>query len=123
LDTDILIDVQRGHGPAVAWFESLVELPVISGFAVMELIQDAPNVRHVQKSLRLVTPFSVVWPNEADCQRALENFAGLHLSQGLGRLDALIAACAVGRSLTLCTFNVKHYAAVPKIRLLQPYAR
>lgn len=123
LDTDILIDIQRGHEPAVDWFTALADLPLISGFTVMELIQDAPSSQHVQKALKLVSPFSIVWPAEADCHRALGNFATYHLSHGLGLLDALIAACAVGRSATLCTFNVKHYAAVPGLVTEQVYRR
>jgi predicted nucleic acid-binding protein len=35
LDTDILIDVERGHAPAIAWFSSLSELPGIPGFVVI----------------------------------------------------------------------------------------
>ena len=41
LDTDILIDVDRGHPPALAWFTQLTELPIVPGYVVMELIQDA----------------------------------------------------------------------------------
>jgi hypothetical protein len=32
----------------------------------------------------------------ADCQRTLTDFIAYHLSQNLGLLGALIAACAVG---------------------------
>ena len=35
LDTDVLIDVQRGHPPALAWFAGLTELPTIPGFVVI----------------------------------------------------------------------------------------
>jgi hypothetical protein len=31
LDTDILIDVQRGYLPAIAWFSSLTEIPSGAG--------------------------------------------------------------------------------------------
>ncbi len=123
LDTDILIDIQRGHAPALAWFAGMTELPLVSGFTVMELIQDAPSVQHVRKALKLVSPLTIVWPTEAQCSRTLANFAAYHLSHGLGLLDALIAACATGRSMTLCTFNVKHYATVPELVTEQPYAR
>ena len=41
LDSDVLIDVQRGYAPAVTWFSGLSELPSVPGFVVMELIQDA----------------------------------------------------------------------------------
>ena len=32
LDTDILIDVQRSHAPALVWFGSLNTLPSIPGY-------------------------------------------------------------------------------------------
>src|SRR5712691_6151884 len=123
VDTDVLIDVQRGHPPALAWFAALTDLPAVPGFVVMELVQDARNGREVRQALKLVAPLQVVWPTEADCARALSDFTAYHLSHGLGLLDALIAACAVGLSATLYTFNVKHYHVVPGLVLAQPYTR
>lgn len=123
LDSDVLIDVQRGHAPAVAWFAGLSELPSVPGFVVMELIQDAKDNGDLRKALTLVAPFPIVWPTEADCARALSDFATYRLSRGLGLLDSLIAACATGRSATLCTFNTKHYRVVPGLSMTRPYAR
>ena len=123
LDTDILIDIQRGHAPAVAWLAALPELPSVPGIVAMELLQDAQNAQQIRKALKLVSPLPIVWPTEADCNRALSDFAAYHLSRGLGLLDALIAACAIGLSATLCTFNVKHYQIVPGLTLQQPYGR
>ena len=110
LDSDILIDIQRGYAPAVAWFNSLSALPAIPGFVVMELIQDAPDAQQLRKALKLIVPFQVVWPTEADCNRALLDFAAYRLSHGLGLLDALIASCATGLSATLCTFRGRYPA-------------
>jgi len=123
VDTDVLIDFQRRHPPAVAWFANLTNLPAVPGLAVMELIQSARNRREVQQSLRLVAPFQVVWPTDADCARALADYMIYHLSHGLGLVDSLIAACAVGLSATLYTFNTKHYRVVPKLVIAQPYTR
>src|SRR5947209_3518928 len=123
LDTDVLIDVQRGHPPAVAWFAGLTNLPSVPGLVAMELIQDARNAQEVRKAQALVAPMQLLWPTEAECASALSNFASLHLSHNLGLLDSLIAACAVGRGARLCTFNVKHYAAVPGLITFQPYVR
>ncbi len=123
LDTDILIDVQRGHAAALPWFASLAEVPSVPGLVVMELIQGARDARQVREALRLTAPLPVVWPTTADCQRALADFTALHVSQGLGLLDALIAACAVGRSAELCTFNDKHYRMVPGLVTVRPYSR
>ncbi len=123
VDTDVLIDVQRGHPPALAWFAGLTDLPAVPGFVVMELIQDARNSQEIRQTLKLVAPLRVVWPTEVDCARALSDFTAYHLSHGLGLLDVLIAACAVGLSATLYTFNDKHYRVVPGLVTVRPYTR
>lgn len=119
LDTDVLIDVQRRHPPAVRWFGSLTDTPAVP----VELIQAAENAVQVRRAHRLVSQLPIVWPTEADCARALADFSKLHLSHKLGLIDALIAATAVGQGATLCTFNVKHYRPVPGLTLTQPYKR
>ena len=123
VDTDVLIDVQRGHPPALAWFADRIELPAVPGFVVMELLQDARNAHETRQSLRLVAPLRVVWPTGEDCNRALSDFTAYHLSHSLGLLDSLIAACAVGRSATLYTFNAKHYQVIPDLLTAEPYTR
>lgn len=123
LDTDVLIDIQRGYAPAIAWFGSLTEIPSVPGFVVMELVQDAQNMQQVSKALKLVAPLAIVWASETDCARALLDFTTYHLSNNLGLLDALIAACAVGQGATLCTFNVKHYRVISGLITEQPYTR
>ncbi len=123
LDTDVLIDVQRGFTPAVAWFSALTEQPTIPGLVVMELIQKAQNSRQVKAIETLVGSLPIVWPTEADCTRGLINFKTYHLSDNLGLIDSLIAATAVGLGATLCTFNIKHYRVVPGLQIEQPYTR
>lgn len=123
LDTDVLIDVQRGHPPAVAWFGSLTQPLAVPGFVVMELIQAARNTREVQNARKQVAGFQIIWPSQADCGRALADFTTLRLSHSIGLIDSLIAATAVGQNATLCTFNLKHYRAVPGLTVTQPYKR
>ena len=123
VDTDVLIEVQRGRPEALAWFAGLVDPPAVPGFVVMEMVQDARNAVELRQSLRLAAPLRVVWPTAADCERALSDFAGRHLSHGLGLLDALIGATAVGLSATLWTFNTRHYSAVPGLVASVPYSR
>ena len=89
----------------------------------MELVQNATNAQQVRTTLKLISALTIVWPREPDCTRALSDFSVLHLSHGLGLLDALIAATALGRGATLCSFNVKHYRAVQGLALLAPYKR
>lgn len=123
LDSDVLIDVLRGHRPAVDWFANLEDLPSVPGFVVMELIQDAGSKQRVRKEMKLVEPLPVVWPTQAHCGRALAEFREFHLSHGLGLLDSLIAACAIGHSATLLTFNAKHYRVIADLSVEQPYSR
>lgn len=123
LDTDILVDIQRGRENAKNWFNNLSDIPSIPGFVVMELIQGSRNKEQTRKVLQLVAPSPIIWATETDCERALSYFVTYHLSNSLGLLDALIAACAVGRGLTLCTFNIKHYRVIPNLVIEQPYRR
>ena len=82
VDSDVLIDVQRGHPPALAWFSSLTDLPAIPGIVFMELIQDARNSQEIRRVQKLVAPLPIVWPTEADCVRSLSDFATYHVSHG-----------------------------------------
>jgi predicted nucleic acid-binding protein len=123
VDTDVLIDVQRGHPPAVGWFKNLNQLPDVPGFVVMEFFQSARNTGEIQRATQLVAPMTIVWPTEHDCIQALSNFATLHLSHSLGLLDSLIAATAMGNNATLLTFNGKHFSAVPGLSFARPYVR
>ena len=123
LDTDILIDIQRGYQPAVEWFASLNDMPGVPGFVVMELFQDAPNAQRTREVEALVAPLEVIWPGNVDCQHALTDFRTLHLSHGLGLLDALIAATAIGQGATLVTFNARHFAPVAGLTTEQPYPK
>lgn len=93
VDTDVLIDVQRGHPPALAWFGTLTGLPMVPGFVVMELVQDARNALEVQRALKLIAPLRVVWPTEADCSRALSDFTAYHLSHNDDSTPYAVGEC------------------------------
>jgi predicted nucleic acid-binding protein len=122
VDTDVLIDVQRGFRAAEEWFATDRDIAV-PGFVVMELVQDARNSDEVRKALALVDSLDVVWPSPAECQSALDQFAQLHLPHGLGLLDSLIAATAVGHGSVLNTFNDRHYRMFPGLMTVRPYRR
>jgi predicted nucleic acid-binding protein len=123
LDTDILIDVQRGHPPAIEWFSGLIDVPAIPGYVATELIQDARDQKGVQSALKLIAPLPVVWPTATDCEQALADLAVYRLSHGLGLIDSLIAATARGLDASLLTFNAKHYRPLTGILIRQPYVR
>lgn len=123
LDTDVLIDIQRGYPLAVSWLAELPEIPAVAGYVAMELMQSAQNKRQIEQAKQLVKPLQVVWPSSDDCMVALANFEAYHLSHNLGLLDALIAATAVAYSATLYTHNIKHYRVVPNLDIERPYLK
>ncbi len=101
LDTDVMVDILRGHEPAKVWLETVDEIGV-AGLVAMELIQGCQNARE---------------------QRMLEKDLSDHLSDNIGLLDALIAETAIGLHAKLATFNVKHYHVIDGLQSLQPYTR
>jgi predicted nucleic acid-binding protein len=123
LDTDILIDIQRGVPQALDWFRMLPEIPAIPGLVAMEIIQSAQNRLQQENSLRFLRPFQVVWPGPADGATALDLFVRHHLGNSLGLIDALIAATAIGLGTPLHTFNQKHFGCVEDLTIVRPYLR
>lgn len=122
LDTDVAIDILRNHGPAVSWLQGLGTAPLgIPGLVLMELLQGCQNKAEQKRVEQFCQGHPLHWPTEADCQRALQDFATYHLSNNLGLLDALIAHTAVGLNEPLATFNVKHYKVVNGLATIQPY--
>lgn len=122
LDTDVAVDILRNHPPAVAWLQGLgAVLLGLPGLVVMELLQGCRNKAEQQQVEQFCQSYTVFWPTEPDCQRALTDFAAFHLSHSLGLLDALIAHTAVGLNEPLATFNVKHYGTIASLQTIQPY--
>jgi predicted nucleic acid-binding protein len=122
LDSDVMVDVVRGHAPAVAWLASGRTTPLrLAGFAAMELLQGCRNLADQRRVEKRLQSFPLCWPTLADCQQGYQDFAAYRLSHGLGLIDALIGATAVGSGETLATFNVKHYAVIVGLTTVQPY--
>lgn len=123
LDTDVVVDAVRGYLPALHWLASLKEQPGLPGIVMMELVEGCANKVELRRIQQIVRPYALYWPTALDCQNGLLYLTQFYLSHSLGLEDALIAATAVGQSATLCTFNVKHFAAVPGLVTEQPYPR
>jgi predicted nucleic acid-binding protein len=123
LDTDVVVDLLREHEPALDWFDRLEEDPAVPGYVLLELMEGCRNLREM-KNLRVRTAsFQVYWPNEEDLDHLLAIYPEAYLSHHLDVIDGLNAACALGHGAVLCTFNQKHFKAIPNLKTEQPYER
>ena len=123
LDTDICIDLLRNYPQTVQWFSTLAGPVALPGYVALELYQGCHNKQEVHEVDVFLSRFSLIWPNEADYTSVLTIYPSLRLSHSLGLLDALIGACALGSGAILCTFNIKHFQAIPALLLEQPYSK
>lgn len=122
LDSDVKVDVARGYPPAGAWLIGLGPVPVgLPGLVAMELLQGCRNLTAQRRLEKQMQQYTWHWPTLTDCQRGYQDFADYRLSHGLGLIDALIGATAVGLGEPLATFNVKHFAVIAGLTTTQPY--
>jgi predicted nucleic acid-binding protein len=122
LDTDVLVDILRGHPPAVAWLTGSGAVSIgLPGLVAMELLQGCRSLADQQRLEKQLRRFTLHWPTQADCQRAYQDFAAYRLSHNLGLLDSLIGQTAVGLGQVLATFNVKHYSVIAGLTTTQLY--
>jgi predicted nucleic acid-binding protein len=122
LDTDVAIDILRGFPTAIAWLQGLgTSVLGLPGLVVMELLQGCQNKAEQLKVVAFCQPHPLLWPTQADFQRALADYVAFHLSHNVGLLDVLIGHTAVGLNEPLATFNVKHYQVIAGLRTIQPY--
>ncbi len=123
LDTDVLIELERGSTNALNWLNSQSQLPQVCILSAMELKFGSRSLSHLQTVEALLTPFPLVMPTQEDWLRALQEYPRLWLSGGLGLIDALIASTALGLDEELITFNEKHFRHVSGLKVRQPYTR
>jgi len=85
----------------------------LPGFVVMEILEGESDKRSTKRIHKTLGEFAVFWPTVDNCNRAMEVFAEKNLSHSLGAFGALIGETAKGLGVPLCTFNLKHYNAIP----------
>ncbi|MCR4317423.1 MAG: PIN domain-containing protein [Planctomycetes bacterium] len=123
IDTDVMVDIMRGYEPAISWIRGFELKPGLPGFVALELMNGCRNKKEMSDLQKILSRFRIHWPGEVDYSNCIEHFPEIRLRDGIGPLDILIGETAVGMDATLCTFNEKHFASIPGLQLLQPYAK
>jgi predicted nucleic acid-binding protein len=122
LDTGILIDLWRGKSQALAWLESqkatTFGLPVV---VCMELVDGTRNNRERERAVKLLANYPIIHLTITDSAWAKAHHTSYRLSHNVGILDALIAAPAVRLRIPMYTLNVKHFAPLPDLQVINPY--
>jgi predicted nucleic acid-binding protein len=119
LDTCIIIDFFRGNEQAISFMNSLTTPPFLSSLTIAELYA---GVRE-GKERTLLDEFSKQFPIiSLDYAQAKQG--GLYRRQyskshNIGMIDALLAAIAIDKNLTLITKNLKHFPMLQNV--LSPY--
>ncbi len=117
-DTDVLIWCFRGVAKAAKTIEN-DSSPTISVVTYMELVQGVRD----KKELKSIASFlanmgiSVLPLTENIGHRASIYLEEHALKDGMAMADALIAATAVERALTLCTGNGKHFRVISDLEV------
>lgn len=123
IETEVLIDAARGHAGAVAFLSgqyraSDIQISVISA---MELIVGSRNKVELGETKRFLQPIKVLPIDSNVSDVAYYLMESFTLSHGLMIPDALIAATASERELTLVTKNTRHFQMIPGLKLSRPY--
>ncbi|CAN5355384.1 type II toxin-antitoxin system VapC family toxin [soil metagenome] len=115
-DTAVLIDILRGHEPAVSYAASLEEIPFCSEVVRVEVIRGLRD-RERPMAERLFGEMRWVPVDEAIARGAGEfgkRWGRAH--PGLGTPDLIIAATAELLGADLATMNVRHFPMFRPLR-------
>lgn len=117
IDTDVLIWAARGYQPAIDSLDT-IEQPGLSVVTLIELLQGARSKREMNDLERRLAQWDVEIVHlspDISAQAAALIREHAH-ARGLQLADALIAATAIVRGVTLFSGNRKHYEAIPELR-------
>lgn len=123
LDTDILIDLLRANIHRTSWFKNKFqreEVFSISLVTKLELLRGCKSKMERTTLKDWFGSFHVIHINESISQKAEEIFERYHPKQGIGILDAMIAATALHHACTFYTGNQKHFRNIQGLTVKGP---
>ena len=122
IDTAVVIDIYRGHAPAISWLRDNPSLLLgMTPIVWMECVTGASDKSSQSKITRLLSQFPIVYPTQADMEWAMRQLQIFRLSHNVGILDCLIAAPSYRLGLPLVTRNLKHFTPILGDLAQQPY--
>lgn len=122
IDTDILIDVTKMHETADAFVKTQqgtgIPISIVTAMEVVIGCRDKAELIRMQRFLQQCTILPVSETASQIGYQLVELFA---LSHGMQIADALIAATALERGLTLYSKNIRDFRMIPGLTVIRPY--
>ena len=85
LDTDVMIDVLRGHEPARQWLQAMSGQEIgLPGLVAMELLQGCQNTREQKRLESSISQYPLYW---AEAELATFNIKHYHAIKELKTLQ------------------------------------
>lgn len=117
LDTTIFIDFLRGNIQAKNYLQHQPNLQC-SLITAAELIQGARDKRAQYQTEQMLRKIHIIPITQMVGEKMLKLIKIYAISNGLQIPDALIAATAIDRNLTLVTANTKHFSFLKEIKVI-----
>ncbi len=121
VDSDVLIDALRGNSQARAFVKRHSDDIHISVLTITELLTGTRNRKEERAVRDLLDLFVKVDVSEAIAEQAGRIRHKYGKSHGTGVVDAVIAATAEARDISLVTLNRKHYPMLEHVKV--PYKK
>lgn len=108
LDTTVLVDVLRGHAPALGYLRSLDEPPICSEVTRVEVLR---GIRHRERESTEMLLRAMRWApvDEQIARRAGALGRTWRRSHALAIADLIIGATAQELAAGLATSNIRHF--------------
>ena len=120
VDTNILVDLTRGHSGAASYLDSLRSDWCISTITGLELLAGARTQRETDALDHFLKGYRVIPPTAEIAERAYGLMKTYARSHGLHPLDALIAATAMDMGFILASRNRKHFQMISGLDFAVP---
>lgn len=123
LDTNILIDIMRGYGPALAWMSK--DASFIFGLPVLvriELLYGARNNTEMKKLVAFLSKYPIVHVEREDSEFAMTQFEKYHLSHQVEINDCFIGAMSFRLNVPVYTRNMRDFNVLDSVTAHTPYS-
>lgn len=120
LDTAIIVDLLRGHPPAVSWLKAQPQLG-LSPVVWLEILDGITNRKDQERAVKLLGHFVRIEVLPTDFEWAIRQALALRLSHNVDMMDCLIAASAHRLEVPLFTPNLKHFQPLIGSLAQRPY--